>query len=148
MREHTRRCTVGVPAGILWDYLSDYRNVIQLGVSECDAVLETGAPGVAGAKYSGLIVWEGLESRFSAVLEDAARPERRTWTGVEDGAMSSLRVELEPCGPDATLVHATLFFSLSDSTRPLEPFGWALESRMLERMMRKMRGLSMDELSS
>lgn len=141
MRENTRRCTVGRPAEEIWDHLSDYCNVVGLAASDCDVALVSGAPGVQGARYSGVVTWEGLRSEFRAVLKESDRPSRLVWSGSGAGASAWLRLDLAETEPGRTQVAATYSLSLSKTTLPLEPFGWALMERMVDRLMRRLRAL-------
>lgn len=146
MRERTRRCRVDSAPEQVWDYLSDYRNLLRLVGPECAARLASGVPGVQGARYSGSVRWEDQPADFTVSLDEAVPDRLLVWRGWGQGSSTSIRIVLEPSGAYATDVTATMSLALGDDTRPLEPFGWVLLDRMFDRMMTALRSSAPAEL--
>ena len=146
MRQDTRSSAVGVPAQTLWDYLAEYEHVLQLATAGGKAVLLAGPPRRRGAKYRAWLSWEGIESTYISALADADPPRTLTWSTQAHGTRTSLRLDLEPLGDSSTRVTATLTHSMSRVLRPLEPFGWAMLSKMLDRGLVELNTLGPDQM--
>jgi carbon monoxide dehydrogenase subunit G len=137
MREHHRSCTVSAPPEVVWDLLADYRATLALASNEATARLRAGRPGEVGAVYDARVNWEGLESSFPVKLVAAERPRSLSFESHASGSRGSLRYELEPV-EDGTKVVLAYALELARPTRPLEPFAWALYSRLADRLVRKL----------
>lgn len=148
MREESRQCSIKAPAQDVWDYLSDYRNVVRLASPNGKAKLVTGQPGVVGATYKAGVEWEGLESRFRTTLTEADPPHYLVWAGRASGVKCAMRFDLQATGRESTNVRATVFLAMGEGTTPLEPFGWALLDRMLGRLMRRLHESKLEEFSA
>jgi hypothetical protein len=112
-----------------------------LATPAASARLIAGTPGAAGACYDARLEWEGIPAEFRCFLEQAELPASLTWCSRSSGARTTLRFDLEPDGDGATGVTATLAHGVPAFMRPLEPFSWALMTRLFERMMRKLHTL-------
>lgn len=141
VRQETHISTVRMPIDDLWVFLSDYDNVVHLATSAGEAEWVSGESHHEGARYRATIPWEGIPSRFSAELDEAERPTLVVWYSKSQGSTSSLRFELEPIDDSSTRAHVTLMHDMGGATAPLEPFSWALMTRLFERMMRRLHEL-------
>lgn len=124
MHEESKSVVVALPAEALWDYLSDYDNVVRLGWEEASA-RRIRASLTCKVRYRVMTVWQGVRNIYTACLEQPNRPRTLTWSTREGLAKSWVRFDLEPLDATSTRVEATLHFEMG-AARSAEPLAWEL----------------------
>ena len=95
MRQETRSCECPIPQEALWDFLSDYNNVVAMGSPNASARLVDGSPQKCDCVYEAEITWQGVHKLFTACMNDAIRPDTLTWEAETGMGTSWLRFDLD-----------------------------------------------------
>lgn len=147
MYEHASRCRVSVEPSLLWLYLADYDNTMRLVAPDGSATLVDGEFGVVGACYRNSFQWEGLDSVSIMRLSAAECPSLLRWEWQPSHGTAIVEYRLSPDGDGGTEAEVHIALEFSPAIKSLEPFGWALFTRMHERGMRGLHGLTEDAVS-
>lgn len=125
MFEETKATLVRLPAEVLWDYLSDYDHVVRLGweTASAEPLRRTVR---CYARFKVTVDWEGIDTTYTACLEESDRPRLLTWSTREAMATSWVRFVLEPQDSASTLVNVTLHFETAMLVSATEPAAWDL----------------------
>lgn len=145
MRQHSSSCHVHMPPSQLWQHLADYDNIMKLAAPGGSAILLKGEHGTPGAEYECRFEWEGLSSVASVQLIGAQRSSLLEWKSIADKATGNLRYWLAPEG-DGTSVTVDFALTMGRGLKTLEPFAWALWTRMHESAMRRLQKLTSEGL--
>ncbi len=135
MQQLIRSCEVRVPREPLWDFLSDYNNVVAMGSPDASARLARGDSQRCDCAYEAEITWQGSTSHFTAYMIDATRPETLTWDAETGMGRSWLRLDLESVSSEVTLVTVTLRFEGSPWAQMLEALAWGFLSETFDRTL-------------
>lgn len=131
MRTATSELFLPVPASAAFDFLVDYRNDL-LWHDELKSVeLISGAPGVPGCLYSGVVDWYGAEAPHELELADARAPSFIHIRAHSSGLAIDVRYRLFDIENGCEL-HALYRLEVSGALVLVEPFAWALFSRWIE----------------
>ena len=142
MRQRIDSCECRVPREALWDFLSDYNNVVAMGSPGASARLVKGDSQLCDCVYEAEITWQGSTSRFTACVVDAIRPETLTWDAETGTGRSWLRFDLEPVNSQITFVTVSLRFEGSPWAQMLEALAWGFLSTALDRTLVELSQMS------
>lgn len=133
----TESWTVHVPVdhAILWDFLVDYSNDLDLCGDNASAILVSGELAHVGATYRVVMWWEGLKAEFETRLESVDPPRSMKWASTTSQSDGSAVYTLVPSGDGGTDMTLEMTLKMRGAFAPLEPFGWSLLSRFAEKML-------------
>ncbi len=130
------------PTEALWDFLSDYSNVVAMGAPVASARLVGGDPSRCDSVYEADITWQGSTTRFTARMLDGRPPQTLSWDALTSTGRSCLRFDLEPIGSEATLVNVTLSYEARPRAHTLEALTWGFLCGTLERTLHELSQLN------
>lgn len=138
MRQAIHTCLVQLPAEQVWDFLSDFDNLMRLGLPNGTSRLIDGSRRAERSRYRLQNFFDGIRESCIAVLDEAEKPERLVWRAKVWGGTGAATFELVQLERDLTAVRLTLEHSVGSAEGPVEEIAWGVIHPNYERLMLKL----------